>query len=205
MKTITTVLLLMITLGLNAQEKLSVGIRVEGFNSSPKNLFSPYAHIGQSLGTGAGVYFSAPIWKSFSANTGLNYRFVSYDCSRNNYTGIQVTSTDQFSYKQNGLVVPINIRKGFMNNWIFAETGIEMNWILNREDKKPKNEMLWKIGVGSKLGRLNYSLNYLWGTQAQTDVITYGPVEEYKFTAVEYKNRMLQFTVTYPIWVKKHK
>lgn len=204
MKTIATVLFLVITLGLHAQEKFSAGVGIEGFNSSPKNLFTPYAHIKQSLGTGAGIYFSATVWKSFSANTGLNYRFVSFDCSRDFYSGNQLVSTDQFSYKQNTLVVPVNIRKN-INKWLFAETGIELNWILNREVKKPQNEILWKIGLGSKIGRLNYSLNYLWETQEQSDVINYGPAEEYKFAAVKYKNRMLQFTVTYPIWVKKQK
>ena len=103
MKTIVTVIILVIALGLHDQEKFLAGIRVEGFNSSPKNLFTPYAQIKQSLGTGAGIYFSAIVWKSFSANTGLNYRFVSYDCSREFYSGNQLISSDQFSsYKQTG-------------------------------------------------------------------------------------------------------
>ena len=200
MKTITTILLVLTVLCVQAQEKFSAGIQIEGIRSTPKNLFSPYAIMDKEFGAGAGVYFLANIWKSFSANTGLNYRTISYDCFQNNYTNYssQISSVDSYTYKQNYLVVPVNLRKSFLNNWLFVEPGIELNWILGRENKKPKNEMLWKIGVGSKLGKLNYSLNYLWGNKEQHDML----VEGDKFAPVVYNSRMLQFKVSYPLWQK---
>lgn len=200
MKTIATILLALTVLFLNAQEKFSIGMQLEGIYSTPKNLFSSFAIMDKEYGAGAGVFFSANIWKSFSANTGLNYRSVSYDCNKENYSGYpsQLISFDSYTYKQNYLVVPVNLRKNFLNNWLFVEPGIELNWILGREDKKPKNEMLWKIGVGSKLGKLNYSLNYLWGNKAQRDML----VEGDKFAPVVYNSRMLQFKVSYPLWSK---
>jgi len=200
MKTITTILLVLTVLCVQAQEKFSAGIQVEGIRSTPKNLFRSYAIMDKELGGGVGVYFSANIWKSFSANTGLNYRFVTYDCNKENYSGYpsQLNSVDSYTYKQNYLVLPINIRKNFLNNWLFVEPGIELNWILSRENKKPKNEILWKIGVGSKLGKLNYSLNYLWGNKEQKDMLIKGD----KFAPVVYNSRMLQFKVSYPLWQK---
>lgn len=198
MKTITTILLVLTVLNLQAQEKLSVGIQMEGIRSMPKNIHSFYAIMDKELGGGVGVYFSANIWKSFSANTGLNYRFISYDCSRENYTNNQIGPADWYTYKQNYIVVPINLRKSFLNNWLYLESGVELNWILGREDKKPKNEMLWKFGVGSKLGKLNYSLNYLWGSKEQEDML----IEGIKFAPVVYKSRMLQLKVSYPLWQK---
>lgn len=201
MKTITTILLVLTVLCVQAQRKFSAGIQIEGIRSTPKNLVSPFAIMDKEFGTGAGAYFSANIWKSFSANTGLNYRAISYDCLHTNYTNYsnQISSVDSYTYKQNYLVVPINLRKNFLNNWLFVEPGIELNWILGREDKKPKNEMLWKIGVGSKLGKLNYSLNYLWGNKEQSDMLVDGD----KFVPVVYKSRILQFKVSYPLWQKK--
>ena len=200
MNPIATILLVLTVLCVQAQEKFSAGIQIEGIRSTPKNLFEPWAQMEQSFGAGAGAYFSATIWKSFSANTGLNYRFISYDCFQNNYINYssQISSVDSYTYKQNYLVVPVNLRKSFLNNWLFVEPGIELNWILGREDKKSKNEMLWKIGIGSKLGKLNYSLNYLWGNKEQHDML----VEGDKFAPVVYKSRMLQFKVSYPLWQK---
>ena len=192
----------MTVLCLNAQEKFAAGIQVEGIRSTPKNLSSFGAIMNKELGGGVGAYFSATIWKSFSANTGLNYRFISYDCNKENYSGYpsKMVSIDRLSYNQNYLVIPVNIRKSFLNKWLFAETGIELNWILGHENKKPQNEMLWKIGLGSKLGKLNYSLNYLWGNKEQGELIIYGPAEEYKFAPVNYKSRILELKISYPLW-----
>lgn len=198
MKTITTILLVLTVLFVQGQEKFSVGITAEGIRSTPKNLFASGALMDKPLGGGGGIYFSANILKSLSANTGLNYRAISYDCHRDNYSGPELVSVDSYSYKQNYLVVPVNLRKHLLNDWLFVETGIEMNWSLGREDKRPKNEMLWKIGIGSKLGNLNYSLNYLWGHKKQIDILNPGA----DFQVVAYKSRMLQFKVSYPLWQK---
>lgn len=190
----------MTVLCVQAQEKFSAGILMEGIRSTPKNLYFYSAKMSKEYGGGVGVYFSANIWKSFSANTGVNYRQISYNCSYENYSEYPSlpTSVDLYSYKQNCLVVPINLRKNFINNWLFVEPGIELNWILSREDKKPQNEILWKIGVGSKLRKLNYSLNYLWGHKEQVDILNPGP----EFKVITYKSRMLQFKGSYPLWQK---
>lgn len=198
MKTIATILLVLTVLCVQAQEKFSAGIQIEGIQSTPKNLYLFNAIMDKELGAGLGAFFSANIWKSFSANTGLNYRTISYDCFRNNYSNNQFGSVDSYTYNQNYLVVPVNLRKNFLNNWLFVEPGIELNWILGRKDKKPKNEMLWKIGVGSKLGKLNYSLNYLWGNKEQFDMLADGD----KYAPVNYNSRMLQFKFSYPLWQK---
>jgi len=200
MKTITTILLVLTVLCVQAQEKFSAGFQVEGIQSMPKNSnFPSIARMGNSYGGGIGAYFSATIWKSISANTGLNYRTVSYDCSYDifNSSG-QSSSVGSCTYRQNWLVVPFNLRKSFLNNWLFVEPGIELNWILGHEQMKHKNEMLWKIGIGSKFGKLNYSLNYLWGNKEQLDFL----YPDGNFKIVNYNTRMLQLKVSYPLWQK---
>jgi hypothetical protein len=103
---------------------------------------------------------------------------------------------DGYKYKQNYLAVPINLRKTFLKNWLFIEPGLEFNWIIGSKNIKQKNEMLWKIGAGSKIGKLNYSLNYLWGNKEQFDILNPGP----DFKIVTYKSRMVQLKVSYPLW-----
>ena len=198
MKTITTILLVLTILGLNAQEKFSVGLQVEGIRSTPKNL-SYSSTIESGFGTGVGIYVSHVIYKSFSANTGLNYRFIQYN-HFDKSIGYQTSSKpfDGYQYNQNYLVVPLNLRKSFFNEKLFIETGLELNWILGRENKKPKSEILWKIGAGSKLGKLNYSLNYIWGNNEQSDVLISGT--NVKF--VNYSSRLLQLKVSYLLWQK---
>jgi hypothetical protein len=86
-----------------------------------------------------------------------------------------------------------------LNGWLFLEPGVELNWVLGRAHKNPKNEILWKFGVGSKLGKLNFSLNYLWSDKEQVDLL----IEGIKIAPVVYKIRMLQLKITYPLWQKK--
>lgn len=200
MKTITTILLVLAILSLDAQEKFSIGLQVEGVRSTPKNLYS-ISTIESSFGYGVGIYVSHAILKSFSANTGLNYRFIQYSRFDKNvsYPTNYEPPFVGYKYNQNYLVVPLNLRKSFFNEMLFIETGLELNWILKRVDKKPKNEMLWKIGAGSKLGKLNYSLNYIWGNKEQSDLLISG--SNVKF--VTYTSRMIQLKVSYPLWQKK--
>lgn len=200
MKTITTILLALTILSLNAQEKLTVGIQIEGIYSTPLNLNFFPAKMNKDFGEGVGVYLSRNIWKSVSVNAGLNYRTITYnhlDQNVMNQTGN--SSLEGYKYKQDYWVVPVNLRKCFLSNWLFIEPGIEFNWIIGRADKDPKMEILWKIGAGSKIGKLNYSLNYLWGNKEQSDFLNPGP----DFKVVMYKSRMFQFKVSYPLWQKK--
>lgn len=205
MKTITTILLLLIALGLKAQEKFSAGITAEGFISNPKNLNYGFSNIDNGPGTGVGIYFSAQIWKSLSANSGISYRFLQngyaheQTVTEDSYGTVGTGVFDQYKYKQSFLVVPINLRYSLLNNWLFVEPGAEFSWILNRENRKPGNDLLWKIGLGSKLGKLNYSLNYLWGSKAQTDVF----LQWTRVDGLTFKNRMVQFKVSYPLWNSK--
>jgi hypothetical protein len=200
MKTIATILLALTIMSLKAQEKFSVGIAVEGFHSAPENISFYGAQMEKEFGGGAGVFFSANIWKYFSANTGINYRFITYDeFDKNVSYPVGYPTLDGYIYKQNYLTVPVNLRGSFFKNWLFVEPGIEFTWILGNENKKPQNEMLWKIGAGSKIGKLNYSLNYLWGTKEQSDILNPGP----DFRVIVYKSRMIQLKVTYPLWSKK--
>jgi hypothetical protein len=126
--------------------------------------------------------------------------YIQYDeFDKNIIYQVGQTTFDGYRYKQNYLVVPINPRKSFFNGWLFIEPGVELNWILGRPDKTPKNELLWKIGAGSKIGKLNYSLNYLWGNKEQDDMLVDGA----KYSPVIYKSRMVQFKVSYPLWGSK--
>jgi len=198
MKTITTILLVLTIFSLNAQEKFSVGFQVEGIRSTPKNL-SYTSTIESGFGTGVGIYVSHQIWKSFSANTGINYRFIQYNRFDKNVSSyIGEPTLDGFKYNQNYLVVPFNLRKSFFNERLFVEIGPELNWIFGRENKDPKTELLWKIGAGSKIGKLSYSLNYLWGNKEQSDVLISGSNNKF----VTYNSRMLQLKVSYPLWLK---
>jgi len=184
-------------LGLKAQEKFSMGIQVEGIQSRPENIYFYPAQMDKEFGGGAGVFFAANLWKSFAANTGLNYRFIQYNTFDKNIGHLVGHPTlDGYKYNQNYLTVPVNLRGDFFNKWLFVEPGIELTWILANEDKDPQFEMLWKIGAGSKIGKLNYSLNYLWGTKEQFDILNSGP----DFRVIVYKSRIVQLKVSYPIW-----
>jgi hypothetical protein len=200
MKTITTILLALAFLSLTAQEKFSMGIQMEGIHSTPENLYSYPAKMDKEFGGGTGVFFSANIWKFLSANTGINYRFITYDeFDKNVSYPIGYPTLDGYKYNQNYLTFPVNLRGSFFKNWLFIEPGIELTWMLGNEVKDPKYEMLWKIGAGSKIGKLNYSLNYLWGSKEQSDILNPGP----DFRVIVYKSRMIQLKVTYPLWSKK--
>ena len=200
MKTITTILLVLSILFLNAQEKFSLGVQMEGIYSTPQNQDLFAAQIDKDYGGGVGMYYSHQIWKSFSASTGLSYRFIQYNqFDKNINYPIGYPTLDGYQYKQNYLVVPINLRKSFLNEKLFIEPGIELNRILGREDKKTQTELLWKIGAGSKIGKLSYSLNYLWGNKEQFDILNPGA----DFKVVLYKSRMLQFKVSYPLYHKQ--
>jgi hypothetical protein len=156
----------------------------------------------KEFGGGAGVFLSANIWKYLSANTGINYRFITYDeFDKNVIYPVGYPTLDGYIYKQNYLTIPVNLRGSFFKNWLFVEPGIELNKILGNEDKKLQNEMLWKIGAGSKIGKLNYSLNYLWGSKVQSDILNPGPDSR----IIVYKNRMVQLKLTYPLWQKPQK
>lgn len=199
MKAITTILLVLSILCLHAQEKFSIGVQMEGIYSTPQNQAIYAAQIDKDFGGGVGMYYSHQIWKTFSANTGLNYRFIQYNRFNKNIAyPMGYPTLDGYKYKQNYLVVPINLRKSFLNEKLFIEPGIELNRILGREDKDPQTELLWKIGAGSKIGKLSYSFNYLWGNKEQFDIINPGP----DFRVVLYKSRMLQFKVSYPLWLE---
>ncbi len=207
MKTITTILLLLTFIGLKAQEKFSAGITVEGLSSNPQNLNYDFSNIDSGLGTGIGIFFSTQIWKSLSANSGISYRFLRNDYSHERTTTQDPYGTvgtgvfDQYKYKQSFLVVPINLRYNLLNNWLFIEPGAELSWVLNRGNRRPNNDMMWKIGLGSKIGELNYSLNYLWGSKEQNDVFLQGT----RVDGLRFKSRMIQFKVSYPLWNSKAK
>ncbi len=186
----------MAVLGLKAQEKFSMGVQIEGFHSNPKNL-SDISTMEGSFGVGAGMYVSHIFWKSFSANTGLNYRFVQYDQFDKNigYPPNSERPFDGYRYNQNSLVIPLNIRKSFFTERLFVEAGLELDRVLNHENKDPKIELLWKIGAGSRIGKLNYSLNYIWGNKEQADVL----ISDSNYKVITYKSRMLQLKVSYPL------
>ncbi len=199
MKTITTILLVLSILFLNAQEKFSFGVQMEGIYSTPQNQGVFPAQIDKDFGGGIGLYFSHQIWETFSANTGLNYRYVQYNkFDKNVGYPIGYPTLEGFKYKQNYLVLPFNLRKSFLNEKLFVETGVELARILGRDKKDPKTELLWKIGAGSKIGKLSYSLNYIWGNKEQEDILRLEP----DLKIVAYKSRMLQFKVSYPLWQK---
>lgn len=198
MKTITTILLVLTVLCLQAQEKFSVGIQMEGIYSMPQNqsLFS--GRIDNDFGGGVGIYYSHQIWKTFSANTGIGYRYIQYNrIDKNTFYPVGTPTLD--SYKQNYVVLPINLRKSFWNEKFFIEPGIELNRIVGLEYKEPQTELLWKMGAGSRMGKLNYSLNYVWGNQVQTDILDLN-----NFKMAQYKSRMLQLKVSYPLWSKNN-
>lgn len=199
MKTIATILLALTILSVHAQEKFSIGIQMEGIYSMPQNQGSFAAQIDKDFGGGVGLYFSHQIWKTFSVNTGLNYRYIQYNkFDKNVAYPIGYPTLDGFRYKQNYLVLPVNLRKSFLNEMLFLESGVELNRIIGRDKKDPQTELLWKIGAGSKIGKLSYSINYLWGNKEQFDVLWLEP----DFRVVDYKSRMLQFKVSYPLWRK---
>lgn len=198
MKTITTILLVLTVLCVQAQEKFSVGIQMEGIYSMPQNqsLFS--GRIDNDFGGGVGIYYSHQIWKTFSANTGIGYRYIQYNrIDKNTFYPVGTPTLD--SYKQNYVVLPINLRKSFWNEKFFIEPGIELNRIVGLEYKEPQTELLWKMGAGSRMGKLNYSLNYVWGNQVQTDILDLN-----NFKMAQYKSRMLQLKVSYPLWSKNN-
>ncbi len=199
MKTIATLLLVLSVLCVYAQDRLSIGIKVEGFWFMPHDQKYFGAVMDNSIGAGTGVYFSGNIWKTFSVNTGVGYRFMSNDCTKTNFSAESTSPADRYSYNQNCLVVPFNLRKNYFNGLLFVEPGFELDWIMGRENREPKHELLWKIGLGSHLGKLEYSLNYLWGSKQQEDML----IEGIKFAPVIYKSRLVQLTVSYPLWGKK--
>lgn len=199
MKTITTILLALTVLCVQAQEKFSIGIQMEGIYSTPQNQGLFPAQIDKEFGGSVGMYYSHQIWKSFSANTGLNYRYIQYNkFDKNVGYPIGYPTLDGFKYKQNYLVLPLNLRKSFLNEKLFIETGMELARILGRDKKDPQTELLWKVGTGSKIGKLSYSLNYIWGNKEQFDILRMEP----DYRVVLYKSRMLQFKVSYPLWQK---
>lgn len=199
MKTITTILLVLSILFLNAQEKFSLGVQMEGIYSMPQNQGLFPAQIDKDFGGGVGMYYSHQIWKTFSANTGLNYRYIQYNkFDKNVGYPIGYPTLDGFKYKQNYLVLPLNLRKSFLNEKLFIETGMELARILGRDKKDPQTELLWKVGAGSKIGKLSYSLNYIWGNKEQFDILRMEP----DYRVVLYKSRMLQFKVSHPLWQK---
>ena len=188
MKTITTILLALTVLCVQAQEKFSIGIQMEGIYSTPQNQGLFPAQIDKEFGGSVGMYYSHQIWKSFSANTGLNYRYIQYNkFDKNVGYPIGYPTLDGFKYKQNYLVLPLNLRKSFLNEKLFIETGMELARILGRDKKDPQTELLWKVGTGSKIGKLSYSLNYIWGNKEQFDILRMEPdyrVVLYKSSAV---------------------
>ncbi len=199
MKTIATILLALTVLCVQAQEKFSIGIQMEGIYSTPQNQGVFPAQINKDFGGGVGLYYSHKIWKTFSANTGLNYRYIQYNqFDKTVYYPIGYPTLDGFKYKQNYLVLPINLRKSFLNEKLYFETGVELNRIIGRDKKDPQTELLWKIGAGSKIGKLSYSLNYIWGNKEQFDILRMEPDAR----VVAYKSRLLQLKVSYPLWSK---
>ncbi|MBA4408624.1 MAG: hypothetical protein Q8S54_05640 [Bacteroidota bacterium] len=199
MKTITAILLVLTVLCVQAQEKFSLSVQLEGVYSMPLTQGSFPVKIEKDFGSGIGLNFSHQIWKTFSANTGLNFRYIQYNrLDKNVGYPIGYPTLDGYQYKQSYLVLPVSLRKTYLNEKLFLEAGLELNRIFGREKKDPQTELLWKIGAGSKVGKLNYSLNYLWGNKEQEDILRLDP----NLKIVAYKSRMLQFEVSYPLWQK---
>ncbi len=68
MKTSTTILFVLSVLVLNAQQKFSAGIQLEGIYSTPKNL-SIISTMESSFGTGGGIYLHKLLHNSILQNS----------------------------------------------------------------------------------------------------------------------------------------
>jgi hypothetical protein len=194
----------------NAQSKFEIGLSTEASWVMKEELTNEVGDVGerQNWGTAFGVYAAVPVWWRFSLSSGLNFRYAKIQ------RGIQVYYDEEGTRLVNGivydfkshdryyLVVPLELRlrvfrKGFISGGIEA-----CSLLSDHEYIKNTPEYNWSMGMGSHIGKLAWSLQYLRGFNEQI-------VENYNSwgfritsRSYEYQTCRMQLNLSYPLWSK---
>lgn len=195
-----------------SQSKTEFGITTEcsWVTPKPNNRYSEPNRNG--WGTGIGVYASRNIFWKFSADAGLLFRYKQME---QHYTmpDIPGTSTgDPYGYQHedgwkkyglNYIVVPIHLQLLY-SKYAFIRGGIEASWLTNYNPGNKKTEYNWMVGIGSQRYKLKWSVNYIHGFKEVGFMNGLYEMENGKYkSGTIYQNKMLQLSLSYPIWQKK--
>ncbi len=213
MKTITFIVLLLLCVsGAFAQKKGELGVYTEGSWFMPKEKFD--MPLKNGIGIGAGVYYSRPVIGKLSASIGVGYQFKSNkgytysldyyenyyenDYGYGGYTGGSYDYGSWKTFPQHYLVVPLKFKYTLKNNF-FITSGVDASWLLNYDTVNEKPECNWLVGFGSKIGDLQWTVNYTEGFSKQAFGNFYDGSDIYG-EVQGLKNRMLSVNLSYPLW-----
>jgi hypothetical protein len=154
-------------------------------------------------GAGFGLYGLMPVYKKWSLLAGVGYRYLnngqSMTYADNPGYGSDVRTYTVFTnYPKHYLLIPMKLRYTTSHK-LYIQSGIETAWLLNYTYTKEKTEYNWTIGLGTSLGELDWSVQYVQGLtdQAIGHSKSGGPNEQF------FTNRNLSIEVSCPIWKKK--
>ncbi|KAB2831993.1 MAG: hypothetical protein F9K48_11320 [Candidatus Brocadia sp.] len=169
---------------------------------SSETSFSVKDHDGS--GAGFGLYGLMPLYKKWSLLAGAGYRYLnngqSLTWSDEPGYGSDITTYSIFTnYPKHYLLIPVKLRYTTTHS-LYLQSGIETAWLLNYKYTKAKTEYNWTFGVGTGLGQLDWSVQYVQGLtdQAIGDSRSGGPNEQF------FTNRHLSVEVSCPLWKKRH-
>ncbi|MGQ8338085.1 hypothetical protein ACUNWD_16155 [Sunxiuqinia sp. A32] len=224
MKTITFLLLLCLSFSFSiAQEKGQLGVYTEGGWYTPKD--SPGNSMKDGIAAGIGMYYEFPIHNRFFGSLGVGYRYkqnqkyqVEYSYFGDEYGGYgystygyspygyspygsNTSAGEWLNFPQHYIVLPAKLKYRLKNNF-FVQSGLEASWLLNYDYVSVKPEFNWSLGLGSKIGDLEWSLNYVRGTKMQ-GMLNYTNVPDVPIEITKdqgLRNRMLMLNLLYPLW-----
>lgn len=206
-----------------AQSKIEFGVTAEGSRFIPGNSSRYSPPNKNSFSTGVGVYASKGIWGKLKAEVGLMYRFKPmreyYEDpfrTKGNYGGYgeNPLSSYEVEYSEEGkingwktyplhyIVVPVHLLYVVHKN-IFVRGGIEASWLTNYDAGKSNPEFNWTIGLGSQYHKLKWSVSYICGFKDVGFANGLWTTSDGFRSATSYRNNMIQFQVSIPLWNKK--
>lgn len=211
-KVLSIFILICLALLGNSQSKTEFGITTEG------SWFIPYQTNGRDwqtkagFSTGVGVYASRNIFWRFSADIGLGYHYKQMQQHYIIYTGTDDSYGYGYGpaniegwkkYDLHYVVVPVHLQL-LTGKYFFLRGGIEASWLTNYDSGNEKGEYNWTTGFGSQKHKLKWSVNYIRGFKEVGFVNGLFEIENGKYkSATVYRNQMLQFNLSYPIWQKR--
>lgn len=191
-----------------AQPKIETGIQLNGGWVFPGK-YSSGSNYKNGFSSGIGCYLACHVWKPVSLITGLGYQYKEMQEENVVIYGSTGYGGSPYGYGYGGayywkkfphhyLLIPLKMRLANQNGF-FIQLGAEVAWLLNYKYINEKPEYNWTIGFGSNKHKLAWSFDYIQGFKEQG----FGEITNGISSGTIYKNRMLQLTLSYPLFKRK--
>jgi len=196
-----------------SQPKFEAGIIIEGSSLSKGELNKEFGYFKARInwGTGIGGYVVVPIWRRISLSSGCIYRYTKLQkgdpiwlpADKEHPWGSLTGNYNWGIFSRNYILVPLALRVHLSKNF-YVSAGAETCYLLGYSEVKNRPEYNKAFGFGSRRHRLNWEFLYIVGLKEQLAANYDAQGRAGATDYFKYKTNMMQLSLSYPLWERKH-